>query len=525
MDKVTKVSISGISFTLEENAYSTLKDYLNRLNSHYETYPNGREIVEGIEERVAELLVDAGGKSGVVSQPMIQKVIDTIGKPEEIYSDGEERRDSTSSSNSQNGSKKRFYRNPNDKVIAGVCGGLGAYFHQDPLWFRITFVMLTLLACFTSNGWWNPFTFFLVYFILCICIPKAVTTAQKCAMRGESLSYDDIEKNAAVHREEHNESVFGNIISLFFKCILGFFGFILLIVGFALIISIIAVVFGISVAGAVIPGAVISAVGMAIGISPSLSILTKILLGLVVILPIIAFIYGGIKLLFKVKTPKWKPGLIMLLVWCLSVIGLIAIGTKISSNFWHQSGWESSEVIVPSSDTLYVQFSGTDDFTDKKMVARGDRDEYSLIYINAEEKDDALLAMYPSIELIHSSDSVCSVNVSSTLFDNTMSYEERKEKEKLNFFSFRNDTLTVDPLYFGKDIPVTEIGRELTITVPENVKVIIPKPIYHQFENEFEHFDTKDFDRKALRKIEKKLKCWKGDINFDGWLTDDENEF
>ncbi len=34
-------------------------------------------------------------------------------------------------------------RSTEDKVIAGVCGGLGRYFGVDPIWFRIAFVVLT----------------------------------------------------------------------------------------------------------------------------------------------------------------------------------------------------------------------------------------------------------------------------------------------------------------------------------------------------------------------------------------------
>lgn len=39
---------------------------------------------------------------------------------------------------------KRLYRSESDKKIAGVCGGLGAYFDVDPVIFRIIFVVLLL---------------------------------------------------------------------------------------------------------------------------------------------------------------------------------------------------------------------------------------------------------------------------------------------------------------------------------------------------------------------------------------------
>lgn len=38
----------------------------------------------------------------------------------------------------------RLRRSKRDRVIAGVCGGLGSYFGVDPVWFRLAFVILAL---------------------------------------------------------------------------------------------------------------------------------------------------------------------------------------------------------------------------------------------------------------------------------------------------------------------------------------------------------------------------------------------
>ena len=40
--------------------------------------------------------------------------------------------------------QRRLYRSNSQKVVAGVCGGLGEYFSVDPVWFRIGFVVLAL---------------------------------------------------------------------------------------------------------------------------------------------------------------------------------------------------------------------------------------------------------------------------------------------------------------------------------------------------------------------------------------------
>jgi phage shock protein C len=57
----------------------------------------------------------------------------------------------------------RLYRSRSDRMIAGVCGGLGEYLNVDPVWLRLLFVVL-LFA--TGFGFW-------AYLILWIIIPEA----------------------------------------------------------------------------------------------------------------------------------------------------------------------------------------------------------------------------------------------------------------------------------------------------------------------------------------------------------------
>lgn len=42
------------------------------------------------------------------------------------------------------GVDRRLYRSNRQRVVAGVCGGLGDYLAVDPVWFRIGFVVLAL---------------------------------------------------------------------------------------------------------------------------------------------------------------------------------------------------------------------------------------------------------------------------------------------------------------------------------------------------------------------------------------------
>ena len=57
---------------------------------------------------------------------------------------------------------KRLNRSQSDRMIAGVCGGLGEYLAVDPVWIRLFFVLL-LFA--TGIGFW-------AYLILWIIVPN-----------------------------------------------------------------------------------------------------------------------------------------------------------------------------------------------------------------------------------------------------------------------------------------------------------------------------------------------------------------
>ncbi|MFQ6082329.1 MAG: PspC domain-containing protein [Candidatus Aminicenantia bacterium] len=42
--------------------------------------------------------------------------------------------------------KKRLYRSTKDKMIAGICGGIGEYFDVDPTIIRLALVLIGLIS-------------------------------------------------------------------------------------------------------------------------------------------------------------------------------------------------------------------------------------------------------------------------------------------------------------------------------------------------------------------------------------------
>lgn len=43
-----------------------------------------------------------------------------------------------------NESRNSLRRSRSDRVVAGVCGGLGAFFGINPIWFRLAFLLALL---------------------------------------------------------------------------------------------------------------------------------------------------------------------------------------------------------------------------------------------------------------------------------------------------------------------------------------------------------------------------------------------
>ena len=102
--------------------------------------------------------------------------------------------------------RKKLYRDSDDKIIAGVCSGIGNYFGITPWIPRILFAIPFLSFVFRW-GHWGMMDFpdflrvgfspgaLLVYIILWLVIPEAITTAEKLEMKGEKIDIDSIKNS------------------------------------------------------------------------------------------------------------------------------------------------------------------------------------------------------------------------------------------------------------------------------------------------------------------------------------------
>ena len=156
MKRVTNACVGGRNFTLNDDAYNRLDAYLRNFKAKL-TVPESQkaEVMDDIESRISDLFFqEVGETSRVVSLEMVEKVVSTLGMPD--------------------GSPETGYADMDNKGVAGVCSGLAWYFNIDVTIIRI--IMLVALLAGTSGFW--------IYLVLWIAIPKAVTPAQQCEMRG-----------------------------------------------------------------------------------------------------------------------------------------------------------------------------------------------------------------------------------------------------------------------------------------------------------------------------------------------------
>ena len=167
MKKVININFQGRVIPIEEPAYENLKKYVESLRTYFSNEEGREEIVNDIENRIAELFnekMKAG--ASFITEAHVEAIISSMGRPEQF--DELSMNDESSSSQSNQHQRTEhprgnLFRNANDKLIGGICSGIGSYFRVDTSIIRVLFVLLA----FGSFG----FMFFL-YIILWAILPS-----------------------------------------------------------------------------------------------------------------------------------------------------------------------------------------------------------------------------------------------------------------------------------------------------------------------------------------------------------------
>ena len=274
MKKNITINLCGRLFQIDEDAYELLQQYIESLRQSFGHEEGGDEIVNDIEARIAELFSELNQQgTEAITIEHVKDIITRIGKPEELTGEEEKRENSGHKYDSFRSAAqgirdnvrartagKRLYRNPNDKMVAGVLSGIAAYTGSDVTWWRIGYAMLILASnfLFPLFGIWFTYGFFLhvnlafiiFYFVLAIAIPVADTPKQVLQMEGKEVTPQNLadvvveDKQPAQHRRGCLGSFFSVIISIFMVIFVGLaaiVGLVLLVCLLLIIVSLVVV--------------------------------------------------------------------------------------------------------------------------------------------------------------------------------------------------------------------------------------------------------------------------------------------
>lgn len=328
MNNLQKVSIGCCPFSMDVQAYETVDRYLKELGAFYKSRPEGKEILEGIEERMAELFMEKCGESGVVDVRVVEETLAILGKPDQIEEESAETAAEETGSVEEEKPVKKLYRDLDNKMMGGVLAGVSAYFKVDITAVRVLFLLLCVALIYIGKRSVDEVGLFLpiVYAVMWLCMPAARTVKEKLKLHGEKGTVGEIERNVedgtAEYRVQQSNS------SEFWRVLLRIFG---VFIGIGLIVTSVSIMVALGLA--IIPGAVLASDFLGfwtgfVGENPSiLSVISpffaKLDLALIIFLPLLGMIYGGLQLIFDFKSPKWHPGLVLFLLWIGTIMAFL----------------------------------------------------------------------------------------------------------------------------------------------------------------------------------------------------------
>jgi len=294
--------------------------------------------------------------------------------------------------------RKRLFRNPDDKVIAGVASGIAAYFNMAVWIPRLIFAFPLLLGIISSifqNVFFHfdPFpsvifgsfggSLFIIYIVLWIVIPQAQSATEKLEMRGEKVDLNTIKNsiqedlgNLKTRTEKWGTEVketfqtksrsvasevspvarrtgsrlghaIGVIFKGFFLLIAGSIAFALLMVMIVLILVMVGMMAG-GVSAFPLKGFIIA--------GPWQNFLAWATLLLFLGVPVIAFVVWIIRRLIRTKSHNSYIGYTFGSLWTIGLIAAILLAASISSDYKTRAGIEEKVSIAqPSNNKLFIR--------------------------------------------------------------------------------------------------------------------------------------------------------------------------
>ena len=356
MKKTNTINLGGIIFHIEEDAFIQLQNYLNAIRSYFSKSEGQEEIIVDIEYRIAEILQEKN--ISIITTIQVDEVVSIMGKPED-YEDGKQDEKITKPIEKEQRIRKIF-RHPDDKILGGVCGGLGAYFNVDPVLFRLGFLLTMLIGGFG----------FFVYLILWVIAPGADRASDHLEMRGEPVTAETIGRAVASKIEdtvinENNQSivrkilagigsVFGFFIEVFRRFFIVFGKFIKPVAGVILLLFGLIAAMGLSFITMVVTRFVYHSEFQEMVLTldsilehfPLHHIFVILGFALFVSIPLFQLIYLGLRLLFNMAQQSSTVKSIMAGLWIIGFFFMIFFGIIGGVNFSEDARIEITNALM-----------------------------------------------------------------------------------------------------------------------------------------------------------------------------------
>ena len=503
MNKTVNINLAGTFFHIDEDAFGKLSRYLDAIRRSFSDLNGQDEIIKDVEARISELFSEKiNDISQVITIKQLDEVIAVMGQPEDYMVDEEIFEDASPNQKSQSRSQsshKQLFRDEDNKFIAGVSSGLGHYFSIDAIWIRLFWIASILL------GFGAPI---LVYILLWILIPEALTTSEKLKMNREPVNISNIEKkikeeleNASnkikevdydMYKENTQKgatiffSTIGKIFAGIFNVFGKFFGLILIILSLSIIIGLIVGLFTTGTFGIVSGGFEIFDYLSIVLIDSFPFWLLVLLVFLIVVIPAFSLFILGLKLIItNLKSIGTTAKIILFVLWICSIIGLSVLGVKQATEQGYDGDYiTENRISIKANDTLKLKMLSNNRYEydasrSGSFYLKSDEDGNKIIYSN-------------DIRLIvrSTNDSVATVfleyKAEGSSFDNA-----KERAEAIDYkYTFNNNTLTLNS-YFTTDIvnKYREQEIEIVLYLPLGTILFADKNTYSYHSNSSRYND------------------------------------
>jgi phage shock protein PspC (stress-responsive transcriptional regulator) len=468
MDKTININLGGSLFQIEGEAFGILRDYLQAINLRFRNTRGGNETIDDIESRIAEIFHSQKGLAGVITTENVQSMISIVGKPEDFdVSSGDEEQSAIYTS-----SKKKLYRNPDDTVIAGVCSGLAVYFNTDPVLLRILFV---LFLFFGGAG-------FFVYLVLWLVIPSANSPLRKKEMYGSE--YSEKMANAGTYSTDFNNGshfgnglnevfkAFGKFFFILFRIVLAMLGVSIMLTGFLSVIAFM-MIFVFHYPGAFYhhgfnfnPGSIPEFIHYVV--SPAAAPWIIALTTIVFILPMLALIYWGVRMIFWFRVKDGIFNLTALLLWVIAISALSIILFNEGVSFAESASTTIRKSLPNQENVLHIVTNKESSSMAFDKEFAFDDEGYNVFLLDSSKR----VYIRPKLRLGISDDNQSGIEIRRRSAGRTRSEATKKSESLLYNYRISNDTLYLDK-YFSlpKGEKWTADFVTISLFLPENSKL------------------------------------------------------